>query len=89
MQKYSDDSGNDVSLVQRKRELAIYFALFSLTLLSKNNWEESDSHPAVQERINAVCEIMGNDRDETSKAIAYTAFNTLRKIWSNAPSILA
>lgn len=89
VEKYSDDSGDDVSLVQRKRELAIYFALFSLTLLSKDNWEESDSHPAVQERINAVCEIMGHDCDETSKAIAYTAFTTLRTIWPSAPGVIA
>lgn len=89
MKKYSDVSGDDVSLVRRKRELAIYIALFSLTLLSKDNWEESDSHPAVQERINAVCEIMGHNRDETAEAIAHDAFATLREIWPSAPMVLA
>jgi len=86
---YSARSGDNFSLVRRKRELGIYLALFSLTLLSKDKWEESDSHPSVQERINAVCEIMGHDRDETAGVIAHAAFATLREIWPSAPMVLA
>ncbi|MGQ1800257.1 phage exclusion protein Lit family protein [Serratia marcescens] len=89
MQDYSAGSGDDFSLVRRKRELGVYLALFSLTLLSKDKWEESDSHPSVQERINSVCEIMGHDRDETASVIAHAAFATLRVIWPSAPMVLA
>lgn len=89
VKKYSDGSGEAFCLVRRKRELAIYIALFSLVLLSKDNWQESDSHPAVQERISAVCRIMGPDRDETAKVIAHAAFTTLRTIWPSAPIVPA
>lgn len=84
---YADESGDNKSLVRRKRELAIYFALFALTLLAKDKWGESDSHPAVQSRINAVCEIMGHDRDETAEAIGCAAFATLRTLWPSAPTV--
>lgn len=87
MQSYSIQTGYDSVLVRRKREMAIYFALFALTLLAKNNWEESDTHPSVQDRINAVCALMGNDRDELAEAIAHTAFSVLRTFWPLAPTI--
>lgn len=87
MQSYSIQTGYDSALVRRKREMAIYFALFALTLLAKNNWEESDTHPSVQDRINAVCALMGNDRDELAEAIAHTAFSVLRTFWPLAPTI--
>ena len=88
MADYSAGCGDDLSLVRRKRELGIYLALFSLTLLSKNKWEESDSHPSVQKRINAVCKIMSHDRDKTAAVIAHAAFHTLLEIWPSAPMIL-
>jgi Peptidase U49. len=87
MQSYSIQTGYDSALVRRKREMAIYFALFALTLLAKNSWEESDTHPSVQDRINAVCTLMGNDRDELAEAIAHTAFSVLRTFWPLAPTI--
>lgn len=87
IQRYADDSGYDVKLVRRKREMAIYFALFTLTLLAKDRWGESDTHPSVQARIDAVCDLMGEERDEVAEAIAYTAFVTLRTLWPSAPMI--
>lgn len=87
-QRYSDENNDDLVLVRRKRETAIYFALFTLTLLAKNSWSASDTHPSVQDRIDAVCGLMGNDRDELAEAIAHTAFATLRTLWPSAPMIV-
>ncbi len=88
VQRYSDESGYDPVLVRRKREMSIYFALFALTLLAKDSWAASDTHPSVQDRIDAVCGLMGNDRDELAEAIAHTAFATLRTLWPSAPMIV-
>ncbi|MPQ95660.1 phage exclusion protein Lit family protein [Thioclava sp. JE_KL1] len=87
MQHYSEDKGDDLVLVRRKRETAIYFALFALTLLAKDSWSVSDSHPSVQDRIDAVCRLMGEDRDETAQAVAWAAFASLRELWPSAPII--
>lgn len=86
--RYSDESGDDLVLVRRKREMAIYFALFALTLLAKDRWGVSDTHPSVQDRLDAVAGLMGNDRDELAEAIAHTAFATLRTLWPSAPMIV-
>lgn len=86
--RYSDESGDDLVLVRRKREMAIYFALFALTLLAKDRWGVSDTHPSVQDRLDAVGGLMGNDRDELAEAIAHTAFATLRTLWPSAPMIV-
>lgn len=88
MQHYCDESGDHPVLVRRKREMAIYFALFALTLLAKDSWESSNTHPSVQDRMNAVCQLMGNERDETAQAIAYAAFVSLRELWPSAPMIV-
>ncbi len=83
--RYSDQSSDDPVLVRRKREMAIYFALFALTLLAKDSWEASDTHPSVQDRIDAVCRLMVDGGDELAEAIAHSAFATLRTLWSSAP----
>lgn len=87
VQRHSDETGDNIVLVRRKRELAIYYALFAMTLLTKDCWEASESHPSVQDRIDAVCKEIGEDRDETAWAYAYTAFVTLRELWPKAPMI--
>jgi hypothetical protein len=40
MEKVSAD------LVRQKREIGIYFALFAMTLVSRDKWGQSASHPA-------------------------------------------
>jgi hypothetical protein len=85
MPYYSSQSGDSEPLVRRKREMAIYFALFTLVLLAKDKWQESNSHPAVQHRIDCVCRLIGGDRDELAEAIAYTAFASLKTLWPAAP----
>ena len=73
--------------VRLKRELGVYFALFALTLLAKNKWDDSPTHPAVQKRIKAAHKAMGPKASEISYTIAHTAFAALREIWPSAPGI--
>ncbi|KKK56322.1 hypothetical protein LCGC14_3065680, partial [marine sediment metagenome] len=87
VQRYSEENGDDPALVRRKREMAIYFALFAVTLLAKDHWEASHTHPSVQDRIDAVGHLMGEDRDEVAQAIAYAAFVALRELWPLAPMV--
>ena len=71
--------------VRQKRAIGIYFALFALTLISKDNWEESDSHPAMQTRIDAVIRQIGTDGTRMSDAIAHAAHAALWCSWPVAP----
>ena len=89
VERYSNESGDDLVLVRRKREMAIYFALFAMTLLSEDCWATSETHPSVQARIDSVCNVIGDDRDEMAHANAYAAFLTLRELWPAAPMIAA
>jgi hypothetical protein len=69
-----------------KRRLGIYFALFGLTLLARDNWEDTSTHPAVQKRINAVIQAMGSSRSEMAYAIARVSFAALRELWPSVPA---
>ena len=84
---YAKSQKVDVGLVNQKRRLGIYFALFTLTILAKDKWEETKTHPAVQDRIDAVCSIMSSNRSEIADAMAHTSFAVLRTHWPNAPGV--
>ncbi|MBB91764.1 MAG: phage exclusion protein Lit family protein [Gammaproteobacteria bacterium] len=84
---YAKSQKVDVALVNQKRRLGIYFALFALTVLAKHKWEESETHPAVQDRIDAVCSIMSSNKSEIADAMAHTSFAVLRTLWPNAPGV--
>nr|WP_294350893.1 phage exclusion protein Lit family protein [Providencia sp.] len=74
-------------IVRRKRELGIYFALFAMTLMARDKWEASQSHPSIQDRIDAVRALMGSQRDEESEEIASMAFATLHVLMPSSPGI--
>jgi hypothetical protein len=38
----------DPELVFRKSQLGIYFALFAIAALAKDNWGDTDTHPALR-----------------------------------------
>lgn len=84
---YARDESVEVEKVQRKRQLAVYFAFFAITLLAKDNWAASLSHPAVQDRIDAVTALIGADRCELTEAIAHTSFAALRTLLPAAPGV--
>jgi len=48
---YAKSTNQNLRLVEKKRKLGIYFALFSLSILSKDKWSETESHPSLQNRI--------------------------------------
>ena len=75
-------------LVRRKRELGIYFALFAMTMMVRDNWGASKSHPSIQVRIDAVRTLMGHQRDEVAEAIASVAFATLHALMPGAPGVM-
>lgn len=75
------------NLVRRKRELGIYFALFAMTLMARDKWSASPTHPSIQTRINAVRALMGSQHDEVAEAIASLAFATLHALMPGSPGI--
>jgi hypothetical protein len=82
--KYAATESVAPELVHFKRQLGIYFALFGLTLLAKNNWGDTSTHPAVQTRIDAVHRAT-EPRSEVAYAIAHVAFASLRALWPSVP----
>lgn len=84
---YCEESRYDRVLVSRKRRLSIYCALFSVTMLGKNNWGPSNSHPALQDRINKVKMLMKEPDDEIIEYIVEAMFKSLVKIWPTVPTI--
>ncbi|MBZ5763052.1 hypothetical protein LAV84_28735 [Rhizobium sp. VS19-DR104.2] len=59
---YAQYQGESSDLVRQKRQLGIYFGLFAITLLAKDKWEASDTHPAVQTRIDAIRVLIKPDK---------------------------
>jgi hypothetical protein len=79
-------AGQDAAMVATKRQLAICCALFTMTLLARDQWGESDSHPAMQARIDHALDLM--DAQQVSKGaavVALAAFETLKLGYPTAP----
>jgi hypothetical protein len=83
--RYAADAGVAADMIRLKRQLGIYFALFGLTLLAKDNWSDTSTHPAVQKRIDAVHQEMEPLRSEVAYAIAHVSFASLRTMWPAIP----
>jgi hypothetical protein len=84
---YAIREGVKVESVRLKRQLGIYFGLFAVTLLAKDKWQASDSHPSIQGRLDAVRAIMEPTKTELAAAIAHTAFAVLGQHWPGAPNL--
>lgn len=83
---YAADKGVEVELVRLKRQLGIYFGLFAVTLLAKDKWQASASHPSVQKRLDAVRAIMEPTKADLAAAIAHAAFAVIGRHWPGAPN---
>lgn len=81
---YSASTREPVETVRSKRQLGIYFGLFALTLMTKDHWGDSETHPAAQRRIDAVQALMSPASDMAS-AMAHAAFAGLGSLWPKAP----
>ncbi|XOY31283.1 phage exclusion protein Lit family protein [Proteus cibi] len=85
--EYCKQSGYDPNLVRKKRQIAIYIALFSLALLTKDNWESSKTHPSLKERMDRVQAILKNPIDPDVETIVASMFTALRNTWPKVPCI--
>lgn len=85
--EYASEHGEDLHLVRSKRELGIYFAMFALTLIKAEagKWGSSESHPAIQTRIDAMINQIQGNGTRLSDAIAHVAFGALWGRWPDAP----
>lgn len=86
---YAKEHSVRPSLVRQKRQAGIYFALFAMALMSRDKWGQSDSHPALQERIDRVARDCHGDGSDVAAAIAHLAFLSLRQLWPNVPGLFA
>jgi hypothetical protein len=86
---YAEESEQDRSLIEMKRQLGVYAALFSLTVISKGNWLDSETHPSIQRRIDQVLNILiEHGLSEVASLRASVAFYSLAVIWGDIPNPL-
>jgi len=85
---YANRSGEDRSLVKRKRATGIYFAAFALALLSHGAWTESESHPSIESRIEAIRQQVSGDVLDEPLLIAALAFVSLGDVLEGASALL-
>jgi hypothetical protein len=85
MHAYAADEKVPGELVRQKREIGIYFALFAMTLISRDKWAQSDTHPSMQERINRVMQLMKSSGLGRSDVVAHGAFAALWMRWPHVP----
>ena len=81
--EYAETEGEEVERVLRKRGLGIYFHLFTMCLIamvSGVGFGESDTHPALQTRIDAVSAGVRARGGGGSEWVAREAFKALRLI---------
>lgn len=85
--EYATAVNEPIDKVRAKRETGIYMALYALTLVSFNKWNASDSHPSIQDRINAVHMEIEAEDSHYSYLVAVMAFNSLQKVWPDTPGL--
>ncbi len=87
IREYKDFAKDSHDHVHKKRQLGIYFALYAIALITAGKWAETETHPALQTRIDSIITKMEPWRNQAADAVAYAAFEALRQIWPSAPSI--
>lgn len=83
-------TGQSPTGISDKRQMGIYCAVFTMTLLSRENWEPGDQHPALQDRINAIAEVVdAHGTSMVAAVIAVAAFVSLKLAYPGAPDPFA
>jgi hypothetical protein len=85
---YAKQAAVPEELVRTKRQVGILFALFTMTLILRDAWGETDGHSALQERINAVRSHFGATGITGADVIVYAAFAALRTVLPEAPGLV-
>ena len=85
VEDFARSRNTDADKVRQKRAMGIYAALFVLVSLGPCTWEQSESHPAFQKRVDAVTELIGGSTSSMSDAFGLGAFGALMNRWPNVP----
>lgn len=85
---YAAQSGEVEDKVRTKRTLGIYFAVIGILVLGYPKWGQSESHPSVQVRFDALRALIGGDALATPELIVRLALNGIRRVWPNVPFLL-
>lgn len=89
VEQYALATGQSPEWAMRKRQTAVLSAVFTMTLLARDSWNASYSHPALQERIDGTLAAMSECRlDLIAAAIGSAAFISLSLVHPDAPSPL-
>lgn len=87
VEKFAADHSVPVEKVRQKREIGVYFALFAMGVLADGKFGDSATHPALIRRIQAVQETIGAKGTCEAQVIGRLAFDALRQLWPEAPTV--
>ncbi len=82
---YAAQTGENEDQVRRKRQLGIYMGLFTIALVGKDNWQTTQTHPALADRLAAAKATFAGHRSDQSDEVAALAFQALGAVWPGAP----
>lgn len=85
--EYGESVKTSPEIVHQKRQLGIYFALFAIALITAEKWAETETHPALQTRIDSFITQIEPWRNQAADAVAGSAFAALQQKWPLAPSL--
>jgi len=83
---YAQAHAVDRQKVEQKRQIGVNFALFAMAVISRDKWAATDTHPSMQQRIDATWgHLRGNSPNLTALVISMMAFETLHAEWPEVP----
>jgi hypothetical protein len=77
---YATLSGYDEASVRQKRQIGVLFGLFVLALVDSKGHQATDTHPALQDRVNALGEILGLTSNQVPLVVGLLAFFGLSQV---------
>lgn len=89
VENYAKDRNEPEAKVAFKRQLGIYFALYALAVIGRGKWDASESHPAIQTRMDqALATMNAVGFSKGAAVIASASFAALNAIFKDVPSPL-
>lgn len=86
---YANELNVQAAKVQLKRQLGIYFALYAIAVIGRDQWGATKTHPAVQARIDQALALMSETGFSKGAAIFATgSFAALQAVLKDVPSPL-
>ncbi|WP_195845749.1 phage exclusion protein Lit family protein [Burkholderia pseudomallei] len=82
---YASAHAVDEAKIRMKRALGVYFGAFALIVLGHPNWEETESHPSVSDRLREIRSVLSAGRLDEALCVAGLALVGLKQIWADAP----